>query len=73
MESTKVTIKNEDVSVYAKIKNLPSYELRQYTVVRLVDAELWFYGTYEQELRAYEVAKELGNGLVLEANNETDN
>ncbi len=35
-------------------------------VTRLVDSELWFYGLYATWDRAEEVAKELGNGVVLE-------
>ena len=35
-------------------------------VARLVDSELWYYGMYETWERAQEVAKELGNGVVLE-------
>lgn len=48
------------------VKNLPSYDLDCYTVFRLDDGDLWFYGTYENEDRAKEVAKELGNALVVE-------
>ena len=35
-------------------------------VARLVDSELWYYGMYATWERAEEVAKELGNGVVLE-------
>lgn len=35
-------------------------------VARLVDSELWYYGMYATWERAEEVAKELGNGIVLE-------
>ena len=48
------------------VKNLPSYELRKYTVVRLDNGESWYYGTYDDYSRAEEVAKELGNGYVIE-------
>jgi len=37
-------------------------------VARLVDTELWYYGLYDTWDRAEEVAKELGNGVVLEVN-----
>jgi hypothetical protein len=39
-------------------------------VARLVDSELWFYGLYATWDRAEEVAKELGNGVVLEVETE---
>jgi hypothetical protein len=38
-------------------------------VARLVDTELWYYGLYDTWERAEEVAKELGNGVVLEVDN----
>lgn len=47
------------------VNNLPSYALRAYTVVRVVDSNLWFYGSYDVRERALEVAIELGNGIVL--------
>ena len=40
-------------------------------VARLVDNELWYYGLYNTWERAEEVAKELGNGVVLEVESET--
>lgn len=39
-------------------------------VARLVDSELWYYGLYATWERAEEVAKELGNGVILEVDNE---
>lgn len=39
-------------------------------VARLVDSELWFYGLYATWERAEQVAKDLGNGIVLEAETE---
>ena len=42
-------------------------------VARLVDTELWYYGLYDTWERAKEVAKELGNGVVLEVDNGNDN
>lgn len=38
-------------------------------VARLVDSELWYYGMYATWDKAEEVAKELGNGVVLEVIN----
>ena len=54
--------------VYAKvvIKNLSVYETG-FIVARLVDSELWYYGVYETQERAEEVAEALGNGVVLQA------
>lgn len=52
-----------------KIKNLPDYKLKKYIVARLVDGELWFYGTWEDKEEADRVAREFENGLVVE--NET--
>ena len=40
-----------------------------FMVARLVDSELWYYGMYATWERAEEVAKELGNGVVLEVDN----
>ncbi len=37
-----------------------------FMVARLADSELWFYGLYSTWEWAEEVAKELGNGVVLE-------
>lgn len=53
-----------------EVNNLPKYDLDRYTVFRLDDGDLWFYGTYENEDRAKEVAHELGNALVVEFGNE---
>ena len=57
-------IKNCPVSVIGNEDNV--------MVARLVDSELWYYGTYATWERAEEVAKELGNGVVLEVNNGDD-
>jgi hypothetical protein len=35
-------------------------------VARFVDSELWYYGMYATWERAKKVAKELGNGVILE-------
>lgn len=58
-------MRNEVLKLCVYVKNLPDYELKQYIVVRYVDGEFWFYGTYETYDRADEVAKQLGNGLAL--------
>jgi len=53
----------------AKIKNTPKVVKSGWVVARRDDftAELWYYGTYDTEERAYEVAQELDNGVVLES------
>ena len=52
----------------ATVRNLPKHPLNKWIVVRYVDGELWYYGTWhtDERIRADKVAKELGNGLVLE-------
>lgn len=45
---------------------------KNFIVARLVDSELWYYGMYATWERAAEVAKELGNGVVLEVDNGND-
>ena len=54
--------------VYAKvvIKNM-SKVTEGFIVARLVDGELWYYGVYETQERAEEVAQALGNGVVIQA------
>lgn len=47
------------------ILNLPKEPKEGYVVARVVDTELWYYGTYETEERAREVALELGNGIIV--------
>ena len=51
-------IKNCPVSVIVNEDNV--------MVARLVDSELWYYGLYATWERAEEVARELGNSVVLE-------
>lgn len=57
------------VTVRTFVKNCPLSIIKnedKVMVARLVDSELWFYGLYATWDRAEEVAKELGNGVVLE-------
>lgn len=54
-------VKNCPVSVIGNEDNV--------MVARLVDSELWYYGMYSTWERAEEVAKELGNGVILEVDN----
>ena len=55
------------------VKNCPVSIIKnenKVMVARLVDSELWYYGMYATWERAEEVAKELGNGVVLEVEEE---
>ena len=61
------------LKVRAFIKNCPVSIIEnedKVMVARLVDAELWYYGMYATWERAEEVAKDLGNGVVLEVETE---
>lgn len=49
------------------ILNLPKTPREGYVVARTDESKLWYYGTYETEERAREVAVELGNGIVVYA------
>ena len=53
--------------VYSKliIHNIPEHYTLGFIVARLVETDLWYYGVYETQERAEEVAAELGNGVVL--------
>lgn len=56
--------------VNVKVNNTPSKIHKGFMVARLDiregRASLWYYGTYDTEERAHEVASELGNGVVME-------
>ena len=57
------------MKVYAEIINIPKkIEIRQWIVTRrdAQSAELWWYGSYDDEEHAYSVAQVIGNGVVLE-------
>lgn len=49
----------------AEIKNLPKEQREGYVVARNYEGNLWYYGTYETKKRAFEVAQELDNGVVI--------
>lgn len=61
-------MRNEKINAIVKVNNLPNVEEEGFMVVRRdeYDASLWYYGTYDTEDRAKEVAVEIGNGLYLE-------
>lgn len=47
------------------INNLPRYAAEyDYIVASVVDGDLWFYGAWNDESRAYEVARSI-NGTVV--------
>lgn len=49
-----------------KVNNVAEYAGEdRYWVVRIVDGEAWFYGSWETEKEATKVAKEVG-GMVVE-------
>ena len=50
-----------------KVYNCPK-DTEQYIVARLSNGELWFWGSYEDESEAIEVADEFENGLVVMRN-----
>lgn len=52
----------------ANVENLPNHPLHKWVVARYDNGKLWYWGTWhtDEKARAYKVAKELGNGLVLE-------
>ena len=65
---------NAFLKVNTFVKNCPLSIIRSednVMVARLVDSELWYYGMYATWERAEEVAKELGNGVVLEVEDGT--
>lgn len=47
------------------IYNMPP-SAEDFVVARLVNTELWYYGSYETQERAEVVAEQLGNGVVLD-------
>ena len=58
----------EKIYAEVKVNNLPDTEEEGFMVVRRDehDASLWYYGTFDTEDRAKEVAIEIGNGLYIE-------
>ena len=55
------------------VKNCPVNIIQNehpFMVARLVDTDLWYYGLYDTNERALEVASKLGNGLVMEVDND---
>ena len=59
----------------AVVKNTPSDVKSGYVVARRDDytAELWYYGKYDTEKQAYDIALELENGVVVEYDEQSTN
>ena len=55
-----------------EIKNLPRYIPDKYVVARVVNAELWFWGSYDDKDKADRAARELENGVVVTKVEETE-
>lgn len=55
-------VKNCPVSIIANENKI--------IVARLVDSELWYFGMFATWEKAEQVAKDLGNGVVLEVETE---
>ena len=58
-----------DESIFCKaiVKNVPDKRMNHgFMVVRVVEGEFWYYGTYSVSDFAEEVCKEIGNGVILE-------
>jgi hypothetical protein len=66
--------KTMKIKCTADINNVPEYVSdgteKGLMVVRLVDTSLWYYGIFEDFKQATDVAEIIGNGLVLEVNND---
>lgn len=61
------------MKVNAEIINVPrGITIHQWIVARRDpdSAELWWWGTYDDEEYAYSVAQDIGNGVVLEKEDE---
>lgn len=52
-----------------EIKNMPA-STERYIVVRIVDGEYWFYGSYDNRNKAYSVSYEFENGTVIDRDTE---
>lgn len=57
----------------AQVINMPEYEPQRYIVARLVNSQLWYYGSFRTPSQAAEVANQLGgNSLVLKYEREDE-
>ena len=55
-----------------EIKNLPRYIPDKYVVARIVNSELWYWGSYDDKVKADRAARELENGVVVTKVEETE-
>lgn len=67
LEHIRLRGRNMDGFCKVKVYNCPE-DTEQYIVVRLSNGELWYWGSYEDESEAIEVADEFENGLVVMRN-----
>jgi hypothetical protein len=56
---------NNVIDVKVNVNNMPAHPVKGFVVARCVMGSLWYYGTYETEERANDVAFELENGVVM--------
>ena len=47
------------------VNNMPAHPTKGFMVARCVMGSLWYYGTYDTQEKACNVAYELENGVVL--------
>jgi hypothetical protein len=52
------------ILIRASVNNLPQ-KVNRYVVARMVDGELWFWGSFEDSEKANHTAREI-DGVVLE-------
>ena len=58
---------NGKITVQVEVNNMPENVHGPWMVVRdCRDARFWYFGTYDTEEKAREVAEDIGNGIVLE-------
>lgn len=57
-----------EINVKVSVNNVPEEFESRYIVARRDEntAYLWYYGEYDSEERAYSVAREIRNGVVIE-------
>lgn len=59
---------NDVIDAKVFVHNLPTQKIVNgaFVVVRVVDTEFWYYGTWSNKETAQDVAVEIGNGVVLQ-------
>ena len=57
-----------EINAKVSVNNVPEEFESRYIVARRDEntAYLWYYGEYDSEERAYSVAREIRNGVVIE-------